>query len=139
MNYDHATENLWVTIGVVLVLIGYVIPTLYGPLWPTIQLQWGYSVLELTIGYTYVWMSLLVALPAILAILGALGFGYSKNIWHLRYGFLPAIILGFLYCIVAAYMVRYGWLLLPFNSVVFFLAGWASHRAKRIVLGHKSS
>jgi hypothetical protein len=137
VNYDHTTANLYATIGVVLVLIGYVIPTLDGPLWPTIQLQWGYSVLELTVGYTYVWVPLVVALPAILAVLGGLGFGCSKNIWHLRYGFLPALGLELLYCIVAVWMTRYGWLMLPFNSMVFFLGGWASHRAKRTVLGKK--
>ena len=99
---DQTSGDFWATIAIALVLVGYVVPTLYELRWPTFQLVWGYSALEVLLISFQVGglMWLLLLLPAILAGLGGLGFGCSKNIWHLRYGFLPTIGLSLVYVVL---------------------------------------
>ena len=124
----------WATIALVATMIGYITPVLHIAYSPILHIYWGYSLVIVFVGSlsgdTYVILLVLLMVPFVCTVVGWIGYVISENVWHLRYGFFPAFVMGVIVVIFAIYAATMGEVFLPINSVAFFVAAYAAHRAR---------
>ena len=126
---------VWMTIALVLVIIGYSTPNLVIGLAPAVTIRWINPlfitiVFGPTVSYTRNRVWWLLPIPFFLAIISWAGVTFLDR-QVLRYGLYPFLLVVIAYLIFTLFLTQDAEILLAFNCIPFTLAILSSHRVKK--------